>query len=295
MTAPMKNPKKVLEIRKAPPMHWVGDGFPVRSMFSYDDAAATYSPFLLLDYAAPTPMPPSEGGPRGVGEHPHRGFETVTIVYQGEVEHRDSAGNKGRIGPGDVQWMTAARGVVHEEMHSREFTRKGGTMQMAQLWVNLPATHKLSPPKYQDLLERQIPTVDLAGGAGRVRVIAGEFQGAKGPAQTFTPVDLWDLRLNAGGSMEAVLPEGHTALLLVVSGEVKANGSKGAGPAELIVLGRAGGRLSLEAEKESRALLMSGQPIDEPVVGYGPFVMNTQEEIRQAIRDFQAGKMGELS
>src|SRR6185295_4425306 len=185
MKTTMNTLKKIQDVRQAPPMHWVGDGFPVRSMFSYEDPAETYSPFLLLDYALPTEIAPSKE-PRGVGEHPHRGFETVTIVYQGEVEHRDSAGNKGRIGPGDVQWMTAARGVVHEEMHSREFARTGGTMQMAQLWVNLPSKHKMSAPKYQDLTKAQIPVVALAGNAGSLRVIAGEFQGTKGPASTFT-------------------------------------------------------------------------------------------------------------
>jgi hypothetical protein len=258
-------------------------------MFSYDDDAKLFSPFLLLDFMAVETFPPSTGEPRGVGEHPHRGFETVTILHQGEVEHRDSAGHRGRIGPGDVQWMTAASGVVHEEKHSREFTRKGGTLEGAQLWVNLPA--KL---KYQDIADRQIPAVALPDGAGTVRVIAGAFGETKGPASTFTPVNLWDVRLNAGHAAEFMLTEGHTLAILVFRGAVKFNGSKAAGEAELAVLDRRGDRVSIEAQKDSRLLLMSGEPINEPVTGYGPFVMNNPAEIRQALLDYQDGKMGGL-
>jgi len=286
--------KNVLEIRKGPPPHWVGDGFPVRSMFSYHSDAEALSPFLLLDYAAPAAIAPSDE-PRGVGEHPHRGFETVTLVYQGEVEHRDSAGNRGHIGPGDVQWMTAASGVVHEEMHGREFARKGGTIEMVQLWVNLPAKLKMSPPRYQDILDRQIPVVPLAGGAGTVRVIAGEFQGAKGPARTFTPVSLWDVRLAAGHDVELNFPEGHTTAILVLRGDVDVNGSEPASDAELVLFDRRGSAISVHARTDATLLVMSGEPIEEPVIGYGPFVMNTQAEIRQAIRDYQAGKMGALT
>ena len=286
--------KNVLEIRKGPPPHWVGDGFPVRSMFSYHSDAEALSPFLLLDYAAPSAIAPSDE-PRGVGEHPHRGFETVTLVYQGEVEHRDSAGNRGRIGPGDVQWMTAASGVVHEEMHGREFARTGGTIEMVQLWVNLPAKLKMSPPRYQDILDRQIPVVPLPDGAGTVRVIAGEFQGAKGPARTFTPVSLWDVRLAANHDVEMSVPEGHTTAVLVLRGEVEVNGSEPVSGAELVRFDRHGAAISLHARTDATLLVMSGEPIEEPVVGYGPFVMNTQAEIRQAIRDYQAGKMGTLA
>jgi redox-sensitive bicupin YhaK (pirin superfamily) len=286
--------KNVAEIRKGPPPHWVGDGFPVRSMFSYHADAEALSPFLLLDYAAPAAIAPSRQ-PRGVGEHPHRGFETVTLVYQGEVEHRDSAGHQGRIGPGDVQWMTAASGVVHEEMHGREFARTGGTIEMVQLWVNLPARLKMSPPGYQDLLDRQIPAVSLPGGAGTVRVIAGEFQGARGPARTFTPVSLWDLALEAGHRVELDIPDGHTTAVLVLRGGVDLNGSEAASDAELALFDRRGDAISIHARTDARLLVMSGEPIAEPVVGYGPFVMNTQAEIRQAIRDYQEGKMGALA
>ncbi|HEX7900292.1 MAG TPA: pirin family protein [Planctomycetota bacterium] len=277
--------KSVVEIRKAPPLHWVGDGFPVRSMFSYDEPEQPLSPFLLLDYAAPWTVPAGNGEPRGVGEHPHRGFETVTIVYQGEVEHRDSAGHKGRIGPGDVQWMTAASGVVHEEKHGRELTKKGGPIQMAQLWVNLPAKDKMSEPGYQDILNGRIPAVEIPGGS--VRVIAGEFRGTRGPAKTHTPVELFDVRL--GGEADLEIPEGHSAAALVVDGRLN-----GAGPGDLLVLSREGAAARVKAEAGSRFLLLAGEPIDEPVVGYGPFVMNSEEEIRQAIRDYQNGKMGHL-
>ncbi|MGH9786249.1 MAG: pirin family protein [Terriglobia bacterium] len=292
MTTSKTNLKVVNRIKKAPPVHWVGDGFPVRSMFSYNTSAEALSPFLLLDYAAPVELPPSDDEPKGVGEHPHRGFETVTIVYQGEVEHRDSAGHHGRIGPGDVQWMTAASGIVHQEKHGHEFTRKGGTMEMVQLWVNLPAKFKMSPPKYQEILSQQIPAVQLSDAGGTVRVIAGEFQGTKGPARTFTPVNLWDLLIKAGHTAELDVPEGHTTLLLVLRGDAMLNGSERATEAELVEFDRRGDTISIDATETATLLLMSGKPIEEPVVGSGPFVMNTQTEIREAIQDYQAGKMG---
>jgi hypothetical protein len=283
--------KKVISIHRGPPAHWVGDGFHVRSLFSYDGQARSVSPFLLLDYGAPEEFAPS-GQRRGVGEHPHRGFETVTIAYQGGVEHRDSAGNHGTIGPGDVQWMTAASGIVHEEWHEREFTRRGGTMEMAQLWVNLPAKHKMAAPAYQDIRSAQIPVVDVGTGSS-VRVIAGEFRGARGPARTFTPINVWDARLTAGGRVELDLPDGHTALLAVLRGKVSINGDESAGPAELAILERAGTRVVLEAGEDATVLVLSGEPIDEPVVGHGPFVMNTPDEIRQAFSDFHSGRLGQ--
>jgi hypothetical protein len=283
--------KKVIGIHRGPPAHWVGDGFHVRSLFSYDGQARSVSPFLLLDYGAPEEFAPS-GQHRGVGEHPHRGFETVTIAYQGGVEHRDSAGNHGTIGPGDVQWMTAASGIVHEEWHEREFTRRGGTMEMAQLWVNLPAKYKMAAPAYQDIRSAQIPVVDVGTGSS-VRVIAGEFRGAKGPARTFTPINVWDARLKAGGRVELDLPDGHTALLAVLRGKVSINGDESAGPAELAILERAGTRVVLEAGEDATVLVLNGEPIDEPLVGYGPFVMNTHDEIRQAFSDFHSGRLGQ--
>jgi redox-sensitive bicupin YhaK (pirin superfamily) len=285
--------KKVLGTFSAPRQHWVGDGFPVRSLFTYDSHGEHLSPFLLLDYAGPARFEPASR-PRGVGEHPHRGFETVTIVYQGEVAHRDSTGAGGRIGPGDVQWMTAASGILHEEFHTSEFTKTGGTLEMVQLWVNLPAQDKLEKPGYQTLLDRDIPSVDLPDDAGRVRVIAGEFDGRRGPAHTFTPIDVWDVRLNQGKAAQFALPEGHTLALVVLHGTVKVNGKAVAHDAQMVLLDRAGTDVSIEAQNDAVIVLLGGEPIDEPIVGYGPFVMNTHAEIRQAVEDFNSGKFGEM-
>jgi len=273
--------------------HWVGDGFPVRSLFSYNGQGQAVSPFLLLDYAGPHVFEPTEAR-RGVGQHPHRGFETVTIVYDGEVEHRDSSGAGGVIGPGDVQWMTAAGGLIHEEFHSRGFAKAGGPFRMVQLWVNLPAKDKMAAPGYQPIVSADIPVVELAGGAGRVRVIAGEHAGAKGPARTFTPINVWDVQLNRGGEIELDLPEGHTALLVTLSGKASVNGEE-VGAAEVLLLDRAGRGASLAAETDAHVLVLTGEPIDEPIVGYGPFVMNTEAEIRQAIDDFNNGRFGQIA
>ncbi|MBV8881199.1 MAG: pirin family protein [Planctomycetaceae bacterium] len=294
MTTTKISLKNVLEIVKAPERHWVGDGFHVHSMFSYDDDPQRFSPFLLLDYFSAEEFPPNPGERRGVGEHPHRGFETVTILHQGEVEHRDSAGHAGKIGPGDVQWMTAASGVVHEEKHSEAFSRKGGVFEGAQLWVNLPAKQKMSKPKYQDLTRDRIPVVPIPGGAGTVRVIAGSYEGQQGPASTFTPINLWDLQLQGGHAVDLKLKEGHTVALMSFGGEVSINGKKKLVKSELALLDRQGETVTLSAEKDARLLLMAGEPIPEPVVGYGPFVMNSHAEIGEAIKDYQSGKMGAL-
>ncbi len=285
--------KRVAKVRQGADPHWVGDGFPVRTFFSYDEGPAI-SPFLLLDYAGPTEFGPAPR-PRGVGPHPHRGFETVTVVYQGEVEHRDSAGHGGKIGPGDVQWMTAAGGLVHEEMHSRAFTASGGTLEMVQLWVNLPAQHKMSPPRYQDLASAQIPAVPLEGHAGTLRVIAGQFLGNKGPASTFTPIELWDVQLRAGKSTQLPIMPGHTAMLLVQKGSLRI-GDTAVKATQMGVLEREGDVVELVAPTtDARLLLLAGEPIHEPVVGYGPFVMNTKAEIGKAIEDYQSGRMGQLA
>jgi quercetin 2,3-dioxygenase len=284
--------RKLVALHDAPRPHWVGDGFPVRSMFSPQTHGEAVSPFILLDYAAPYQFAPATQK-RGVGVHPHRGFETVTIVYEGEVDHRDSTGNGGHIGPGDVQWMTAASGILHEEFHSKAFTEKGGAMEMVQLWVNLPAKDKMSPPGYQTLVDGFIPSVAIEG--GRVRVIAGEYAGAQGPAKTFTPINIWDVRLNAGGKAEFTLPEGHTLAVLVQSGAVQINGEQVARDSQFALFEREGGAITLEANGDAKLLLLSGEPINEPVVQYGPFVMNTESEIRQAIVDFNAGKFGDIS
>lgn len=285
--------KKVLGVYSNPKGHWVGDGFPVRSLFSYQTLGRQLSPFLLLDYAGPAHFDPAPA-PRGVGQHPHRGFETVTIVYEGEVEHRDSTGKGGVIGPGDVQWMTAGSGILHEEFHSQTFTRTGGPFRMIQLWVNLPAKDKMTTPGYQAILDKEIPSVALPGGAGRVRVIAGNYEGKAGPAHTFTPVNLWDVRLNGEKSVTLDLPDGHTAALAVLTGKVKVNGTQAASDAQLVLLGRGGEKVSIEAESDAAFLVMSGEPIEEPVVGYGPFVMNSEAEIRQAMDDFNGGRFGQM-
>jgi redox-sensitive bicupin YhaK (pirin superfamily) len=284
--------KTVLGVVRSPAGHWVGDGFPVRTLFSYTGLAKELSPFLMLDYAGPTEFPPADR-PRGVGEHPHRGFETVTIVYQGEVAHRDSAGNQGVIRAGDVQWMTAASGVVHDEFHSPEFTRRGGLLEMVQLWVNLPAAQKMSAPRYQAILSGDIPEVVLPEDAGRLRLIAGSHAGAAGPAQTVTPMNVWDLRLNAGCRFRLDLPESHTAALVVLRGAVTAEGAR-AEAAQMLHFSPTGTELAVHAETDSVLLLLSGAPIAEPIVGWGPFVMNTHAEIEAAVKDFQAGRFGAL-
>ncbi len=286
--------KKILGVYSAPRPHWVGDGFPVRSLFSYQSHGEHLSPFLLLDYAGPAQFAPATRK-RGVGVHPHRGFETVTIVYQGEVDHRDSTGAGGHIGPGDVQWMTAASGILHEEFHSEAFTRSGGTLEMVQLWVNLPARDKGAAAGYQTLLDADIPSVPLADGAGRVRVIAGEFDGHRGPARTFTPIDVWDLRLNQGATTRLALPEGRTLALVVLRGTVLVNGDEVVREAQLVQFDRDGTDVVVEANTDATLLVLGGEPIDEPIVGYGPFVMNTQAEIAQAIDDFNDGKFGRMT
>ena len=286
--------KKLRCIQRSAGRHWVGDGFPVRTLFSYPNLGPVIDPFLLLDYAGPMEFPPTRER-RGVGEHPHRGFETVTIVYAGEVEHRDSSGGGGRIGPGDVQWMTAASGIVHEEFHGRDFARRGGLFEMVQLWVNLPAEDKKAPPAYQGVTDGQIPQVSLPGGRGSVRVIAGEFAGARGPARTFTPIQLWDLRLTGGQPTHLALPDGYTTALVVLRGALRVAGSEAIREAEVALFDRAGVSVRIDEAEDATALLLCGEPIGEPIAGQGPFVMNRPEEIREAILDYQRGRMGHLS
>ena len=286
--------KKLRCIQRSAGSHWVGDGFPVRSLFAYPNLGAVLSPFLLLDYAGPAEFGPTRER-RGVGPHPHRGFETVTIVYEGEVEHRDSSGGGGKIGPGDVQWMTAASGLVHEEFHGRDYAQRGGPFEMVQLWVNLPAKDKLAAPGYQGIQEADIPAVSLARGLGRVRVIAGAFREARGPAKTFTPMHVWDVALDGDERTEFQLPDGWTTALVVLKGTLRVNGAEPIGAAEVGLFDRVGTGIRIESASGARALLLSGEPIDEPIVGSGPFVMNTTQEIRQAIVDYQSGRMGRLA
>ena len=284
--------KTILGRYSNPNRHWVGDGFPVRSLFSYNTLGEQISPFLLLDFAGPHYFDPATT-PRGVGEHPHRGFETVTIVYEGEVSHRDSTGKGGTIGPGDVQWMTAGGGILHEEFHSNGFTKSGGPFRMVQLWVNLPAKDKMTEAGYQAITSADIPVVSLDNEAGKARIIAGEFEGVQGPAHTFTPINMWDLRLKAGASLKLDLPEGHTASLVVLSGHITVGGSQAAGEAEMVLLSRDGEGITIDADGDATVLVLTGEPIDEPIVGYGPFVMNSEDEIRVAIDDFNSGRFGQ--
>lgn len=285
--------KKILSIETNPKGHWVGDGFPVRSLFSYSTHAKELSPFLLLDFAGPAEFTPADK-PRGVGPHPHRGFETVTLVYKGEVSHRDSTGEGGTIGPGDVQWMTAGSGILHEEFHSEAFTTSGGTLHMMQLWVNLPAQHKMTSPHYQAILNSEIPAVTLSGNAGSIRVIAGQHGSHRGPATTFSPMNVWDLKLKSGHTTLIPANEGWNTALVVMSGQIKVNAEGVARDGEMVVLSAQDTDVSVEAMTDALVLLLSGEPINEPIAGYGPFVMNTRSEIEQAVADFNSGKFGQM-
>lgn len=285
--------KQVTGVYTAPRPHWVGDGFPVRSLFSYQSHAQSLSPFLLLDYAGPHTFAPGTEK-RGVGEHPHRGFETVTIVYSGEVEHRDSTGRGGIIGPGDVQWMTAGAGILHEEFHSPAFTERGGELEMVQLWVNLPAKDKMAAAGYQSISSELIPTVALPGEAGTARIIAGDFLGTKGPAHTFSPLNVWDMRLQQGCDITLSQPAGWSTALIVLKGSITVNGTTPVNEAQMAVLSQQEEAFHLDASSDATVLLLAGEPLNEPIVGYGPFVMNTKQEIAEAVRDFNAGRFGQI-
>ena len=285
--------KTVRGIYSNPHMHWVGDGFPVRSLFDYQGLGKQLSPFLLLDHAGPAEFAPSNK-PRGVGQHPHRGFETVSIVYEGEVAHRDSTGQGGVIGPGDVQWMTAGSGILHEEFHSPAFTHKGGQLHMVQLWVNLPAKDKMTAPGYQAILNAEIPKVEIDNGAATARVIAGEFLGALGAAHTFTPMQVVDLAIQAGTSVRLPAHVGWNTALVILKGKAQINQEHAAHEAQLVVFSQEGDALVIDAKEDVQALLLSGLPLDEPIVGHGPFVMNTMDEIKQAFVDFQSGGFGRM-
>jgi quercetin 2,3-dioxygenase len=284
--------KKIIGLRHADEQHWVGDGFPVRTLFSYQSMGQELSPFLMLDYASSTPFPPATKT-KGVGPHPHRGFETVTIVYQGELAHKDSAGNSGTIGPGDVQWMTAGAGILHEEMHSAQFTQHGGMLSMAQLWVNLPAKQKMTSPGYQAIEAQHIPTMHLENDQGTARLIAGKHAGLSGPAKTHTAMQVWDMKIKKGAVISLPAPNHWNAALVILQGQVETD--KGvAGDASLVIFSRAGTGVEVTASQDTHALFLSGEPIPEPIVGYGPFVMNTKAEIAQAINDFNGGQFGRL-
>lgn len=260
--------------------------FPTRLLMDFD-------PFLLLDEMGPVDYAPGEA--RGAPAHPHRGFETVTYVLDGHYRHHDSAGHAGALGPGDVQWMTAGAGILHEEFHSPAFTEKGGLLKMVQLWVNLPAKDKMAPAGYQAITSGQIPAVDLPDGAGVARLIAGSYGGQTGPARTFTPMNVWDLRIRAGKAVRLELPAGWNTGLVVLDGTVQVAGDAIARESQLVVLEAEGTAVEIEANNDASVLLLSGEPIAEPIVGYGPFVMNTQQEIVDAVNDFNSGKFGRMS
>ena len=287
--------KKVIGVYRNQNIHWVGDGFPVKNLMSYDRLGQAISPFLLLDYAAPYHFSPTNEQ-LGVGSHPHRGFETVTLAYQGEVSHKDSSGGGGQIKAGDVQWMTAGAGLVHEEFHSEEFAQHGGLFEMVQLWVNLPAAHKMTPPKYQSIAAQDIPVIELQDGAGHIRVIAGKYEQHVGPATTYSPVNVWDGELKADHVHHLHVPVQHTTLLVLLSGELVLNGTQRVQDSSIVMFAQDDDtEIQLEALQESKFLLLTGQPLNEPIQGYGPFVMNTKDEITQAFHDFNEGKFGEIA
>lgn len=315
--------KKVKTILPRPRAHWVGDGFNVFPVFADRAFTEELSPFLMFDYAAPKEFKPTHRR-LGVGQHPHRGFETVTIAFQGEVEHADSLGNGGVIGPGDVQWMTAARGIIHEEFHSKSFAKAGGVLEMCQLWLNLPASHKMNAPRYQPILRGDIPEIPLrpfggeakkgggstAGGEakdraqcsaddlddtlmthGSVRIIAGSIGSTEGPASTATPVNMWDIRIRTvGQGFEFECPEGHNVIVFTRGGRISVQGQE-LGPQDVAILDQEGSTIVIEAiEPDSKVLLLGGEPLNEPIAAQGPFVMNTREELRQAMLDYRTGR-----
>ncbi len=287
--------RKVKNIYQENQAHWVGDGFLVQPLFSHMGEDRGTNPFLMLDYAAPQYYEPNSRTPRGVGQHPHKGFETVTIAYQGEVEHRDSSGGGGVIKAGDVQWMTAGAGIIHQEFHSEAFSRQGGMFEMVQLWVNLPRKDKNVPAHYQHLAKENIPVVAFADNAGYARIIAGDFAGTQGAAKTYTKMNVWDMVINAGREVEIEIPESQSLSMVVLRGKATFNHNEQASAGQLVNFERSAGKVTITAaDEELKILLLAGEPIEEPVVGYGPFVMNSFEEIRQAVNDFNAGKFGQI-
>ena len=284
--------KHIEEVISPGATHFVGDGFKVHSYIPGKLSMQRMNPFIMMDYNSKFYFPPTDK-PRGVGVHPHRGFETVTIAYKGKVAHHDSTGNSGVIGEGDVQWMTAASGILHKEYHEKNFAKAGGDFQMVQLWVNLPAKDKMSKPKYQEITNATINKYELANNGGVVEVIAGQYKEVKGAASTFTPVHLQNVKLNKGGEAEFSLPANFNTALVVIDGNVKVNDK--AAPANHFVLFKNDGeQFKITADENATVLVLSGEPINEPIAAYGPFVMNTQAELVEAFGDFENGKFGTL-
>ena len=277
-------------------LHFVGDGFRVYGILGRKEPLSMkrMSPFLLLDYAPAHYFPPNNGAPRGVGPHPHRGIETVTIAYKGKVEHNDSTGAGGIIEEGGVQWMTSGSGILHKEYHEKKFSKKGGEMQMVQLWVNLSAKDKMTEPKYQNIKNKDLAKVDLGNGIGSIDIIAGEFENNKGPASSFSPLSLFNVKLNKDKGTSLSFKESHNTGLLIIKGSVTINNSKKAPTNHFVLFENKGTEFTLRADEDAVVLVLSGKPIDEPIASYGPFVMNTNDEIRQTIDDFNSGKFGYL-
>ena len=284
--------KQVAAILNPPAPHMVGDGFRVHNFFP-SGYELEMSPFYMLDYNAKIEFSP-RNEPRGVGVHPHRGFETVTIAYQGAVAHHDSAGNSGTIYPGDVQWMTAASGILHKEYHEEEFSKKGGVFQMVQLWVNLPAKDKMSTPKYQGIKQNEIQQFTLADNSGIIEIIAGKYQDKKGNANTFSPIEMYNARLNSGGKANFNFAANYNTGIVVIEGKVKINETEIANTNQFVHFKNEGEEIKIEALEQSVLLILSGEPINEPIAAYGPFLMNKPEEIQQAIADYNNGKFGYL-
>lgn len=278
-----------------PPYHWVGDGFRVHNFIpgGYHLEMERMNPFILLDYNPKTLVPPSET-PKGVGVHPHRGFETVTIAYKGKVQHHDSNGGGGIIGEGDVQWMTAAGGILHKEYHEKEWSKKGGEFQMAQIWVNLPAKDKMSRPKYQTIENRQINKHRLENNGGEIEVIAGEYKQTKGAVSTFTPINMFNAKLKKDVTMELSFPANYNSALLVVEGNITINGKETVAVDQLALMANDGENFTIITNENSIVLILSGDPINEPMAAHGPFVMNTREQLIEAYNDFNKGKFGYL-
>ena len=277
-------------------LHYVGDGFRVYGILGRREPLTMkrMSPFLLMDYAPVHYFAPNDGPPRGVGSHPHRGIETVTIAYKGKVEHNDSTGAGGIIEEGGVQWMTSGKGILHKEYHEKNFSKKGGEMQMVQLWVNLPAKDKMTEPKYQNIENNDLAKVDLGNGVGTIDIIAGEFENNKGPASSFSPLSLFNVKLKKGKGTSLSFKESHNTGLLVIKGNVTINNSEKAPTNHFVLFNNKGSEFTIRADDDVEILILSGEPIDEPIASYGPFVMNTNDEIRQTIDDFNNGKFGYL-
>jgi redox-sensitive bicupin YhaK (pirin superfamily) len=286
------SPRTIESVFNPPPHHWVGDGFKVHNFIPSAISMDRISPFVMLDYGATTYFPPSEKT-KGVGSHPHRGFETVTIAYEGKVSHHDSFGNSGIIGQGEVQWMTAGSGILHKEYHEEEFAKKGGDFQMVQLWVNLPAKDKMTEPKYQAITKDKITQIELENNSGVAELIAGNLFGKTGPAFTFSPIILSTLRLNSKANLNLELPQNFNSSVLVLEGEVEIN-NQNITENQMVLFKNDGDAIQIKSNNNSLVLVLSGEPLNEPIVSYGPFLMNTKQQIIDAINDFNAGKFGEL-